>query len=165
MSRAAHRRGVAATLLSAIAIGLAGCDAGAAGRQAAPSPRAQVRAQKAGGALPASTGVAGPAITDWTAGGCPFPSDNPPEPIGRSADELGRAYGRTAWDDRFILGEALDPVRMSVRNTLSSPADLAREVREQAWERAGCELRVWSVMRDGRWTAVATLRGGAGGEH
>lgn len=153
--------GIADALLPvAAAIALMGCD-GRAATAAPPEVGSRSSAERASASAAAQTR----ALTDWTAGGCPIPSDSPQAPIGRSPDALVQSYGRPKSDVRFILGEAIDPVAIALRNVLSSPADLRREVREQAWERAGCELRVWSVVRGGRWTAFASDRAPAGGEH
>jgi hypothetical protein len=54
---------------------------------------------------------------------------------------------------------------MSVRNALSAPADLRREVQEMTWRTSGCELRVWLAQRGDRWIAVQTMRAPEGGEH
>lgn len=156
---------MAAALLAAGVGALPGCDGSALGEQPGRAISPGAAETTAGGVDPRAASVSAPRRTDWTAGGCPVPSDSPRAPIGKSAGQLVREYGPTKSDVRFILGEAMDPVSMALRNVLSSPADLRREVRRQAWERAGCELRVWSVVREGGWTAFASYRAPAGGEH
>jgi len=96
---------------------------------------------------------------------CPIPFDAPRDPLNLEDVELSARYGSPATADRFILGQAIDPVRMSVRNTLSAPADLHRLVREMRWKAEGCELRVWLVQRGDTWRAVHTMRSPIGGEH
>jgi hypothetical protein len=80
-------------------------------------------------------------------------------------DTLKARYGSPVTTDRFVLGEAIDPVRMSVRSVLSAPVDLRREVQEVIWRADGCELRVWVAERKGRRVAVQTMLAPEGGEH
>ncbi|WP_260598557.1 hypothetical protein [Sphingomonas endolithica] len=100
----------------------------------------------------------------WSAN-CPIPSDAPDAPLGQTFDTLKTHYGSPATTDRFVLGEATDAVRMSVRNVLLAPGDLKREVAEMIWRADGCELRVWLAERNGRWVAVRAMRAPEGGEH
>jgi hypothetical protein len=112
----------------------------------------------------ASRPVTAKADTTWAAA-CPIPTDAPQAPIGHTAAALTKRYGSAAKDARFVLGEALDPVRMSVRTVLSAPDDLKRDIREMSWLAGECELTVWLAQRGGREVAVQTMRGPAAGEH
>ena len=82
----------------------------------------------------------------------------------RTSDALIAAYGPPAEDERFVLGEAVDLARMTVRNVLTGPAAMREEVRKLIWRRDGCEPFVWFVWRGGDWVAVRTFRTEAGGE-
>lgn len=101
--------------------------------------------------------------TDW-ASTCPIPSDAPQAPMGQTGAALTARYGPPAEDTRFILGEAFDPVRLSVRNVLSAREDLRRTIREMSWHSRGCRLTIWLAERDGREMAVHSMRGPTGGE-
>ncbi|WCP73917.1 hypothetical protein [Sphingomonas hankookensis] len=103
------------------------------------------------------------ADTGW-AGTCPIPSDTPQAPLGQTGAALVSRYGPPASDERFVLGEALDPVRRSVRNVLSAPEYLRRTIREMTWRDRGCTLTIWLVERDGRERAVHAMRAPDGGE-
>lgn len=101
--------------------------------------------------------------TSW-AEKCPIPSDAPQAPVGRTAAALLARYGPAATDERFVLGEALDPVRMTMRNVFPAPADRNRNIREMTWRAHGCMLTIWLAGHAGREVAVRTMRAPTGGE-
>lgn len=142
------------------ALASAGCESGTASSGAAAGSGVKpvdsaARTQARRAAVVADTG--------W-AERCPIPTVSPPAPIGRTAAALIANYGPAAEDERFVLGDAIDPVRMSVRNTLSAPGDLKRDIRELTWRTRGCELTVWRAEQDGEEVALQTMRGPAAGE-
>ena len=75
----------------------------------------------------------------------------------RTSDALIAAYGPPAEDERFVLGEAVDLARMTVRNVLTGPAALKEKVRELIWRRDGCELFVWFARQREDWVTVQTF--------
>ena len=156
----AGRLSLAAGMASALAV--AGCN----GPGTVPA-RSEAKAGAATAAVESREVVtATPRIatdTRW-ADSCPIPSDAPRAPIGQTAAALVARYGPWVGDERFVLGAALDPVRMSVRNVLPAPDDLRRDVREMTWRARGCELTVWLAERAGREVAVQTMRAPVGGE-
>lgn len=137
------------------ALAAAGCDRSGTIPTSASTDEAKAIAPAIANAAAVDTG--------W-ARTCPIPSDAPREPIGRTAAALAMRYGPPAAEERFVLGEALDPVRMSVRNVLPAPGDLRRDIREMTWHARGCGLTVWLTERGGRETAIATMRAPTGGE-
>lgn len=154
-------------LLIAAAVGFAGCGNGsmpAAGAGEAPVPAVVSNGQST--PAPAPDTPAKPAVVDSTwDSSCPIPTDSPRAPIGLDRAALVARYGTPAAEARFVLEEAIDPVRRTVRNVLPSTADLKRRIVELAWRRDGCELLVWLADRGRGEVAVHSHRGPADGEH
>lgn len=143
---------IRAAVLALGVFAVAGCDGTTGAATTAPKGEGTV-ARRAADA----------ADTRW-AQDCPIPSDAPRGPIGRTAAALVARYGPADRDDRFVLGQAIDPVRMSVRNALPQSRDLQREIREMTWQVRGCALTVWLAERGSGEVAVHTMRAPAGGE-